>query len=145
MKPVGVHAQHLLLPAIGGAQARRRLTLRSKTQDGDPVGILADECSLAGLAIVDLIEVVPRFVAVVDADVDDAGLALGRGDELHLYALQAGQVARRTGSAPAAGRGGGIDGIEVEILVAVVVLDVGDELGVSRPEEVGTWAAWSRW
>jgi len=82
----------------------------------------------------------PRFVAVVEADVDRIGFCFRNIVDIGANTFSIGQVGRR-GNLRAGGRSrGGIDGKDVEILVAVIVLCKKDILAVPTPKIPRDWS-----
>src|SRR5262249_31144736 len=81
----------------------------------------------------DLVEVVPGLVAIVDSDVQRIRINLGNGEELGSYALEVGQVSSGRHFLPA-GILGGVDCIDVKILVAGLILGKQNIFAVRAPE-----------
>src|SRR5262245_16818097 len=78
----------------------------------------------------------PRLVTIVQPNIDDVRIRLGQCNDLRAHSGEARQVARR-GRIGAGGRlGSGIDGEDVVVFIAVVVLGVKDVLAVAAPEIV---------
>ena len=136
MKPSGIDAQDLGVAVVGGAHRQAEAALEVELPARDAVGVLADEFALPG-GDRDLVDVVPRGVAVVEADVDGVrGLLRDVVDE-GPCSLRVGEVPRRRDVLALRLGRGGVDGPDVEVLVAVLVLDVEEETAVARPEEAG--------
>jgi hypothetical protein len=106
---------------------------------GQPLGVLAQESAFAGRDL-HLVEVVPRLVAVVQSHVEGVGIGPGHGVDEGADAFRVGQVARGRHLLAGGGRRRRIDGVDVEVLVASLVLHEEDELAVLTPEIPGDGA-----
>jgi len=81
-----------------------------------------------------LIEIVPAGVAVVEADVEDVRLGAGCGKDYGAYFFEIGEGAGGRDSGLGVCGEGGVDGVDVEVLVAAGVLRVEEVFGVAAPE-----------
>ena len=72
----------------------------------------------------ELVKIVPGFVAIVEADINDVGIGLGRAEQHDAHALQIGEIARRRGVRACGRRGARIHRIDVEVFVAAVVFHI---------------------
>ena len=120
------------------AMREREAELAREVEDpaGDLLGVLPEEGPLAGRDL-HPVEVVPGGVAVVEADEDDVGVGLRDVVDLGARPLGGGQVAGGGSVLAGLGRRSRVDGPDVEVLVAVLVLDEEDVLAVAAPEEAG--------
>ena len=99
----------------------------------DALRVFDEQLALARLEV-DAVDVVPGRVAVVEADQDVAGVALGHVQDDGARAVGGRQVARRRHALGAGGRVR-VDGPDVVVLVAALVLDVEHVALVAAPEE----------
>ena len=76
LEAIGIDAQRLLLSESVVRYAQAQLTLQIEDPRRDMVRVLADQRALTGRDV-DSIKVVPRFVPIVYADVEDSRLMLG--------------------------------------------------------------------
>src|SRR5439155_5341728 len=130
---VVVDAHHLGVAVLVDARREPQLVREVELPRDHSFGVLADERALAARDA-NLVQVVPRFVAVVEADVDGVGVALRHEEDLRPYAPDVGDVARGGHVAPGCGGVGRPDGIDVEVLVAGRVLRVQNVFRVAAPE-----------
>ena len=76
----------------------------------------------------------PRGVAIVQAHVDRVRGGLGHGVDAGPHVLDLGEVARRRDVLAGGWRLGGVEGVDVEVLVAVPILDNEEVTAVPAPE-----------
>src|SRR5262249_43277750 len=100
---------------------------------GETLGILANEF-LGTAGNVQAVEVVPRLVPVIETHVDEVRIALGKFGYLYPHALEPRQIAGRRRVSARCWFRRWVNGIDVEVLVAIVVLGVKNVLAVARPE-----------
>ncbi len=131
-----IDPQDLGVAVVGDADGEPELPGEVEDPARDPLGVLPQEGPLAGRDL-HLVEVVPGGVAVVEADEDDVGVGLRDVVDLGAHRLCVGQVAGGGSVLAGLGGGGRVDGPDVEVLVAVLVLDEEDVLAVAAPEEAG--------
>ncbi len=136
LEAVGVHAEDLRVALVGRPLRHPENAGVVERPARDPLRVLPHERPLARRDL-DLVDVVPGGVPVVQPDVDRVGVALGQRVDLGACALRVRQVARGGRLLSGFRRGGRVDGPDVVVLVAVVVLDEEDPLAVARPEEAG--------
>ena len=133
---LGIHPEDLRVPLFRGAKGQAQAGLLIEDPTGNALGVLAEQGPLAR-GDLDLVDVVPGCIPVVEAHIDGIWIRLGDGIDHGPGPLGGGQVAG-LGGLLAGGRGGGrIHGIDVEVLVPVLVLDKEDLLAVPAPEEPG--------
>ena len=136
---VGIDAKHFLVAVVGRARREAEGTLRVEEPAGNLLCVLAQEGFCAG-GEVEFVEVVPGFVAIIEADVEGGGVGLGDAIEIDAHTFEAGEIAQGRSFGIGGVRGGGVDGIDVEVFIAGVVFYEHDRLGVARPEEGGDGA-----
>ena len=113
--------------------AERQLILEIEDPAGDAVRVLAQQCALAG-GDADLVQIVPRLVAIVQSDVHDLGLTARHFIQHGAHSLDLRQVARR-GHFRTRRRGfPGIHRVNTVVLVPQLVLHVEHEFAVPAPE-----------
>ena len=134
-EPAFVDAQDLGVALVRRADGEAQLVLQVEFPAGDTIGVLSNQRPLAGRDL-QSIDVVPRGIAVVDANEHHVGIHLRHLVDEGPDALGLGEVARQRHLGPCRRRGGGIDRVHVEVLVAALILDVQDELPVATPEEL---------
>jgi hypothetical protein len=93
LKPSGSTFRIWVSPLSATRFAEPQLAVEVEDPARDALGVLAHQLALAGRDR-DLVDVVPRRVAVVEADVDRVGLVLGHRVDEGARALGVGQVAR---------------------------------------------------
>ena len=103
---------------------------------GDTFRVAANQRSLAGRDA-QLVQIVPGLVAIVEADENHVGIAFGHGIDSSLHTLRIREIPRSRDIRPRLGQGAGLDRIDVEILVAFVILGVQDVFSVAGPEVCG--------
>ena len=131
-----IDAQDLGVTLVGGANGEAKRAGVVEDPRGDALGVLAHESALTGRDA-DAIEIVPRLVAIVEADVHDVGVFLRHGVEDRANALGGGEVPRSGNVLASGGRRCRIDRVDVEVLVAELVLDEEDVLPIPAPEIPG--------
>ena len=136
LEAVAVDAEDFRVAVLGRAGGQPELVLAIEHPAGQPLGVLAQERPLAGREL-HLVEVVPGGIAVVEPDVDRVRVGLGHRVDEGPGAFRRGHVARRRHPLSGGGGSGRIDGVDVEVLVAALVLHVEDELAVLAPEVAG--------
>src|SRR6185369_8349018 len=116
-----------------------QLVLEVEDIGGDAFGVLADERALAGRDFY-FVEIVPGRVAIVQADVDRIGLTPRHGKDRGSDSFYVREIASRGYVLSGSGCIGGIDGVDVVVLIAGFILNEKYVLAVARPEETGDWA-----
>ena len=133
---VVVDTEYFRVAVFGDTRREAQLVRQVELPVDEPFGVLAQERPLAGRDA-DLVEVVPRLVAIVEADVDQIRIGLGHEVDARLHALRVGDVARG-GDVAAGGRLiRRLDGVHVEVLVAELILGVEHVLRVPALEVRG--------
>ena len=131
-----IHPENLRVPLLRGAQRQTQVGLLVEDPARDALGVLAEQGPLARRDL-DLVDVMPGGIAIVETDVDRVGIGLGHGIDHRPGPLGGGQVAGFGSLLACGGRGCGIHGIDVVVLVAILVLDEEDLFAVPAPEEAG--------
>jgi hypothetical protein len=133
---VAVHAKDFSVAVFGGAAGQAQIALEVKIPAGDTLRVLAHQRLLAG-GDLQLVKVMPRLVAVIEADVDHVRIAFRNLGNEDAYALQASEVARGWSIGAGSWFGCGIHGIDVIVFVTVIVFHVEHGLAVPGPEKPG--------
>ena len=89
----GIDPQHLGVAVLGRARHQAQLPFQIEDVARDPLGVPRDERPLARRDL-HLVEVVPRRVAVVEADEDRVGVGLRHGVDGRADVLRLGEVLR---------------------------------------------------
>src|SRR5262245_62175608 len=138
LEAVAVNPQRFCVAIVRRANGQPQLALQIEDPTDEPLGVLANQRPLAG-GDFDLVEIVPGLIAVVDPDIHQIGIAPGHGVNLRRHLFQIGQIAGFRRGFSRRRRLGGVDGIDVVILVAVFVLNEQNVFSVTTPE-----IAWDR-
>ena len=133
---VGIHAKNFRVAVLCGARSQPQIALQIELPAFDAFGVLAHQGLLAGRDL-ELVKVVPGFVAVIQPDVNHVRIIFWNIDKFDAYALQAGQIARRRSVRAFRRFGAGIHGIDVVVFVAVIVFYIQNVFAVTGPEESG--------
>jgi hypothetical protein len=80
---------------------------------------------------------VPRLVTIVEPDVHDVGIVFRNGVDVRAHALGGGEIPRGRNFLTSGGRSGRIHRVDVEVLVAELILHEEDVLAVAGPEILG--------
>src|SRR5262249_54804665 len=118
------------------AYRQPQFVLQIENPAGETIGVLAYQCALARRNF-DLVEIVPGLIAVVDPHIHRIRVAFGHGVNLRRHLFQLGQIAGFRRVFAGGRRLGGVNGIDVVILVAGFVLNEQYVFAVSAPEIAG--------
>ena len=140
----GVDRLRLELQVLADAEDFRRAVVRGAEGETDvpvvvhlpardPLRVLDHELALAGFEV-ESVDVVPRRIAVVEAHDDLVRAVVGRGIDLGAHVVERREVAGGRDAGGGVGLGAGVDGVDVVVLVAALVLDVEDVAAVLAPE-----------
>ena len=116
---VAVNFQNFRIAVVGGTACKAQFVLIVKNPAGQAVFVLPKQSFFARRDF-DFIKVVPRLIAVVDADINKIGFGLRNGVNRRLHLFGVGQI---FGFRNAGTRVRRIDRIDVKIFVAVLVFD----------------------
>ena len=135
---VGIDAKNFRVAVLRGARGQPQIALQIELPAFDAFRVLAHQSLLAGRDL-ELVKIVPRFVTVVQPDINHVRIIFGNIHKFDAHALQPGQIARRWSVRAFRRFGAGIHGIDVVVFVAGVVFHVQNVFAITGPEECGNW------
>ena len=136
LQAVGIDPQDFCVPVVGDAGRQPQLILEIEDPAGDLLGVLPQQSSLPGRDL-HPVEVVPGSVAVVDPDKEAVRIALRNPIDQRADRLRLGQVPGGRDFRPRPFGGGGIDGVDVVVLVSPLILHEEKKPTIAAPEESG--------
>src|SRR5262245_40152069 len=98
-----------MVATLSRTRSQPQPALEIKIPAGDVLGVFAQQCPFAG-GNLQLVEVVPGLVAIVEGYIDSIGIVLGNVDHHYVNALQPGEVSGSGSFCAGCRPGGGIYG-----------------------------------
>src|SRR5580658_213694 len=133
LEAVGIDPQNFHVAHRVGALREPQGALVIEHPGGDVLGVLAQQRFLAARDV-QLVQIVPAWIAVVQADVENVRLGLRHGEYFRAHALEVGERPGRWHAGTGVRRQRRVDRIDIEILIAARILGVQNVLGVVAPE-----------
>src|SRR5581483_11256881 len=130
---VRVDSQYFRVARVVGPLGQSEVAVIVEIPTGNLLRVLSQQSSLPARDV-QLIQIVPVRITIVQADIENVRLGLGSREELGTHALEIRQGARGRHAGLRIRGQAWIDGIDIEVLVSTDVLYVKEVFRIAAPE-----------